>query len=333
MRYILILFTFFVFIQTTSATTFSEVAIQLQPEYPKPGDKVQISLKSYSQNLQGLNIEWLIGDNVLLKEGQGLTDLTLTAPLLGEQINLTIKVSGVVMATYSITPTAVDILWEAQTYTPKYYLGRALPVDSSQIIAVAIPHLGGEEKDTTKLIYNWYKGGKFLINSSGAGKSTLTTASPGLYDDYNLSVEVTDSLGKVLGQNGVHITTIEPKLIFYNILPLVGTNFSRALSTNSVNSSVIENLFTAIPYYFSINEPQELAYTWKISNAQSIQETQPNNLTITSTRQGSTISLIAQHPDILLQFSNIVYQFTDTNSLFNDYPTGESYESPFGNIE
>ncbi len=333
MRYLLTLFTFFMLAQTASAQGFSEVAIQLQPEYPKPGDTVQISLRSYSQNLQGSHIQWLIGDDVLLKEGQGLTNLTLTTPLLGEQIDLTIKVAGVVAATRTILATTVDILWEAQTYTPKYYLGRALPVDSSKITAMAVPHLGSRGEDGTKLIYNWYKGSKFLVDSSGVGKSALTTASPGLYDDYNLSVEVTDNLGKVLAQNGVHITTVEPELVFYGVSPLLGTNFSQALSANSANTLTIESSLTAIPYYFSVSEPQELAYTWRVSNARSLQESQPNSLTITSTQAGASISLSAQHPSVLLQSSRTSYQFPSANLLLDDYSIPGSYESPFGSTE
>ncbi len=327
MRYIFIFIIFTLSIQTAFAQSFREVAIQLEPEYPKPESIVQVSLQSYSQNLQGLKISWYL-DDVLIKEGNGLINLELTAPILGEQINLIIKINDTVVASRTIAPTMIDILWEAQTYTPKHYKGRALPVDSSRVRAIAIPHLG-RDTDPQDLIYNWYKESRLLTKQSGRGKNTLITDSPGLYDDYHLAVEVTDIQGKVLGQNGVRIISTEPELILYKTSPLLGTLFQNALSTKITQQQNIEQSLIAIPYYFSITKGQELSYVWRISGAQYIQDSAPNNITITNTNTKANISVTAQHQQSLLQSASTSYYFSGQNTIFNTQQ--QDYVSPFGN--
>jgi len=329
MRYTLILFILLAVAQTAFAQNFNEVAMSITPEYPKPGDIIQVSLQSYSQNLQGAKVSWLL-DEVLLKEGVGLTKSTITAPLLGEHITLIIKVNNKEQARRTITPATVDILWEAQTYTPKHYKGRALPVDSSTIRAIAIPQLG-KAVDTAGLIYNWYKGSTLLTKLSGRGKDTITTDSPGLYDDYNLSVEVTNASGIILSKNGVRITTTEPEILFYASTPILGIDLARAISTNNTSQPSNESTFVALPYYFSITEPQELQYTWSVSNAQYIQDTKPNSITLTTIGTGMSLSATAQHSKILLQSSSMSYRASQ------QIPTGDtaqqdSYQSPFDSI-
>jgi len=336
MRYIftLLILTLLTHTQISSAqgiASFSEVAIQLQPQYPKPGGTVQVSIQSYSQNLQGSNIGWYL-DDILLKKGQGLTNLELAVPLLGEQIQLIIKVNDTTVASRIIAPTTIDILWEAQTHTPRYYLGRALPVDSSKVRAMAIPHLG-KNAETKNLIYNWYRGSAFLPKRSGIGKNSITLASPGLYDDYNLSVEVTNSRGIVLGQNGVHISTVEPELIFYKTSPLLGIGLHNALTQDWAQQENIESAFTVLPYFFSVQSPQELQYKWRVSNAQSLQDTSPNSITVTRVGTGANISVSAQHKDVLLQSANASYRFPQAGNLFDSYTSGGAYQSPFGSAD
>ena len=331
MRYIYIILTLFFIAPTAFAQNFNEVAIGLEPEYPKPGDVIKISLQSYSQNLQGSKIGWYL-DDVLLKEDVGLTENTITAPLLGEHITLIIKVNNKEQARRIITPTAVDILWEAQTYIPQHFMGRALPVDSSTIKAVALPHLG-DAKKTENLIYNWYKGGRLLTKLSGRGRSTIITASPSLYDDYNLSIEITDSHGIVLSKNGVKITTVEPEILFYTSSPLLGINFTKAITTNNAQQLNNESAFVALPYYFSIANPQELTYKWRVSNARSLRGTQSNDIIITNKQTDAGISLTVQHPNVLLQSASTLYKFPNIDITNNNYSEPSSYESPFGVVE
>lgn len=59
----------------------------------------------------------------------------------------------------------VDILWQAETYTPPFYQGYARPSFGSDLKLFAIPHIKDSLGNTIakdKLIFNWQKDGKNL---------------------------------------------------------------------------------------------------------------------------------------------------------------------------
>jgi len=153
---------------------------------------------------------------------------------------------------------------------------------------------------------------------------------PGLYDEYNISVEITNQRGIVVGKNGVHITTVEPELVFYTSSPLLGINLARAI-INNVSQFGNESTFVALPYYFSITNPQELQYVWKVSNAQYIQNTKHNSITLTAIGQGMSLSVQAQHNKALLQSSSASYRTSGQSPTSSTTQQG-SYQSLFESI-
>jgi hypothetical protein len=306
-------------------SAFSEINAVFEPEYPNPGDLFTISLQSYSQNLQGMHIEWLL-DGLSFREGVGITSITATAPKSDEFLTVTVKIEGAIIWEKVINSTTVDILWEANTYTPRGYLGRALPVDKATITAVAIPH--GIKKDT-KLIYNWYKNGTLLVKESGFDRNTIQITGPGLYSDYNLSVTISNINQETLGQNGVKIVAVKPEIVFYEKSALLGTLFHTSLTKESQLSESIERVLVAEPYYFSVINPLDLLYTWRISNTEYLEGEAPNVLIIKNFLEGASITTKARHSSALLQSSSTTYTPLNINSLVNQDGEG-SYRSPFG---
>ncbi len=332
MHIFLIFILFFLITPTVHAQGFEEVSIQLEPEYPTPNSTVKARLQSYAQNLQSVNIGWYL-DDVLLKKGTGLTEITLATPILGESINVFIKIDDEIIAKRTITPTTIDILWEADTYTPSLYNGRALPTDSSKIRAMAIPHTG-TPIDTDTLIYNWYIGGQFLSELSGVGKDTITIPSPGLYDVYNLSVEITDTRGLTIGKNGVRIANTEPELLLYTLSPLLGIQLNKALAQNTpiyeTTQNITEKTIVAIPYYFSTQTPEALNYTWQTMRVQTFQQPVDNIITLGNAQNNAYISVLAEHPTILLQSAKTDYSFSNPSNLTDVY---DIYQSSFGDFD
>ncbi|GEM_PF-6933948 len=312
------------------AASFNSVSISTVPEYPKPGEATSISLQSYSYELQGLPISWYL-NGVFFKEGIGLTKISLSAPGLGSATSVKAQIGNITNTTLEIRPTTVDILWEADTSTPKYFLGRALPVDSSNIHAVAIPHLGNQ--DATNLIYKWYINGRFLKNLSGANRNTIVTSSPKLYDDYFLSLDILDNSGRTLGSNGVKIHSTEPEVILYNISPLLGVITYNALGAATIQESSIERTVLAVPYYFNTPSIGNLSYKWDIFNAEYIQDIGVDSITITDAQVGAGVSVEITNPEALLQSSHTAYRFKNYESLHNDTYGNGDYQSPFGSSE
>ncbi len=336
MRYLFISLAIFVTIaQPVYAITLPEinnlndVALSIEPRYPKPGDAVTASVQSYSHNLQGMDIKWSV-DGVVLGSGTGLTTTIFKAPELGKSLDLSVEVVGLTTLQRVVAPIMVDILWEAQTYTHPGYLGRALPVDNSWIRALALPHLGNDSNiDTTKLIYNWYKDGRFLIKDSGINRSSITTKSPGIYSKYNLNVEVTDLNGTPLGRSGVTILSTEPELILYESSPLIGTIFYRALLGSTPSTYTKESDVVAVPYYFSILNPSTLRYKWQSYNMRITQDSEPQIITILESVTGAALSVSARHKDVLLQSAKARYSISE-KSLVGGGSGQEGYLSPFG---
>ena len=329
--YIMIPYALFA-VELPEQSYFDEVNMTIVPEYPKPNEQFTATIQSYAHNIPGNNIQWYIGD-VLLTQGQGLNTLTLKAPIAGESLQITAKIGTIATAQRTIQPTVVDIVWEADTYTPTQYQGRALPVDSSNIIAQAIPHI--PNKDTTTLIYNWYKNDTFLAQHSGPEKDTIRIPSPGLFEEYILSVTITNTQGYTLGQTGVKIKTTEPEIVFYPKIPLTGITFSQALTKENMNIPNIEPTLVAIPYFFSIQTPEEIIYSWNIHGAQALQEENQNSITLTNTTPQITITLTARNPQTLLQSTKQSITISKTpNEATQSFSNtqNQSYTSPFGDF-
>ncbi len=337
MKYLYILFIFFLFAQTTfveaipGLSELNDVVLITEPVHPRPGSTITASLQSFSHNLQGMNIKWSV-DGTILHQGLGLTTVSIEAPSLGETIRLSAEVSNLTTVDRTITPIIIDILWEATTYTHKEYLGRALPVDGSRIRAMVIPHFGNSGIDDTKLIYNWYKDGRFLIKDSGINRNVIETESPRIFSRYNLNVEITDLQGIPLGRSGVTISSVEPELILYRSLPLIGTTFHKSLSNSSSTTITKENNIVAVPYYFSILNPNVLRYKWQSNNMKLAQNpgSEPQLITILESVIGSTLSVSARHRDILLQSARTNHSVI-RDRLLDNHNDGQGVRtSPFG---
>ncbi len=329
MRYILLLiFIIFFQLQLVSASSYSDVSLTLQPQYPQPGEIVQASLSTYAYNLQNIEIVWTL-DDALLQKGVGLTAISLSAPNLGKQATLKATIGTLAKAESVVAPVSIDILWEADTFSPPRYLGRALPVDGSYVRIAAIAHLG-VNISSDDLIFSWYKNGRLLANASGRGESSIYIDSPRLYADYTISVQVLSLNESMLGQNSVKITSTKPQLVLYPESPLLGTLFYNAITKNYEKSQDIESSIVAVPYNFSITSPLSLIYKWSIIGSKSIQNKNPNNISILKMLPSTEISVTASHPGAFSQSASKYYSPPSESMLDDIYSTESDYQSPFG---
>ncbi len=331
---IFILFTPYVQAYTPSNfDEFTDASMYIQPKYPEPGEEVLVNLQSYTNNLHNIFIQWLYGGKII-KEGVGVTNVKIIAPKLGKSLKLKAKIKGVTDLERDIAPILIDILWTAQTYTPKRYLGRALPTNRSKIQAVAIPHLGKSNIDPNKLTYNWYKNNRFLTKNSGINMSKITTASPNIYDEYILNVEVLDRKGNKLGRSGVNIKTVKPEVLLYTIHPLLGVRYNTSLNNPTLNNNISDEArIVAEPYYFSTINTNLLSYVWKANNMNLEKTSSPQSVTILKSTPGASLSVYVKDKNKLLQYSDTTYTMSRKNNSLNTSPNtqnNKTYTSPFG---
>jgi len=307
---------------------FNNVSITTSPEIPKPKEFTTIKITSFSYNLNSVNIQWLLNGD-LVKEGVGLSNISLQAPEVGKSIKVEALVGDLTAISTVLKPISIDILWEADTVTPQWYLGRALPVDQSKIKAVAIPHI--DKQASKNLIFNWFKDGKPLKQLSGVGSDHIIITAPGVYNDYILSVEVSDSTGRNLGSNGVKVLPVTPEVILYNTVPLLGTLYNEVIPKSGYVSRSIEPSFIAMPFYFSMPSTRPLQYKWSVNGARYTQNN-IDEITLINPSGALSISASISNPDHILQSSN-THKRIQAHLTSQIDIIGTGYESQFGPSE
>jgi hypothetical protein len=305
-----------IFAQTALLETNS-VSIGLSPENPGPNQTVRALIESFSVDLDSANIRWYV-NNVLVNQGLGVKKINFTTNALGKNTTVRAVISsdlGDYEKILSVNPTSVDIVWEAQTYTPPFYKGKALFTHQSQVMFAAFPHIvaDGKEIPKEKLIYTWSKDSTVLGEQNGYGKYTLSIIDSIISRPMTIAVSAQDPKSGLSAYSFITIEQQEPLILFYENSPLYGIRYNRSLS-NTTSLSSNEITVEAVPYFFSTNNTtntKDLTYTWSINN--TTVEDKQNTSSRIFRKVGditgvSNISLSIEHRQKILQ---------STTGLFN----------------
>ncbi len=248
-------------------TTFAGVVdVILSPDIPEPNQIISASLSGALVNFDLSDIYWYLDDEIQ-KHGVGEKSFSFTSGDVDERTILDVIIlipdGRRIDLQKVIDPMEVDLLWEANTYTPPFYRGKALPTYKSSIKVVAIPN---SKNIDNKFIYTWSI--DKLNNIAGAGGYNRTSfATFGSYAGYEREVSVnmvSFDKSKKLKKN-IKIESIEPELILYENNSLVGTLFNKALY-NTRNITKNEFSIKAEPYFITTGEMNNIKYEWAINN-------------------------------------------------------------------
>lgn len=276
------------------------------PRNPNPNESVTVTLKS-SALLPTTQVQWFVNGE-LKKEGVREQSIQVKTGGVGEATKIQVVVgSGENTATKTLVlnPGIVDILWEAQTYTPPFYRGKALPSSRTPLTLVAIPYLSGGEKvfSNDSLIYNWYQNYGKRGALSGYGQQTATIQSDFADGERLLKVVVVSPGGGPVAERKIEIPSFQPEILFY---PLGDTGI---LTAHAMGNDVFlkQGLLKIVakPFYFpfssSVNNPGE--YTWQVNNEDHPPSGEKNVLFLKTPEQSgeASISLIINNPTKLLQ--------------------------------
>lgn len=251
------------------------------PSFPPPHTETKISLDDYSLNTIGSNITWYV-DGVEQEDDRNERSIQITTGAIGKssivRVILSRPNSPSLSASRTIKPTQVDIVLESNTYTPHFYLGRALPTRDSLMRAIAIVNDGSTVSDSS-YVYSWSIDSSALEGGALKGKNVLDLEMPH-YDDNVLGVEVFTTGGELVGQGGVLLMATEPELHFYEYNPLRG--LSEREVTNPLRLLSEETTIYGEPYFIDarMNET-EATFSWSINNESvTHDEDIPNALTL-----------------------------------------------------
>lgn len=230
----------------------SPITLRAFPELPKPGETVRASVQSYSLDLNQTTVTWTLDGKVVLS-GIGQTSYSFVANSAGKQQTLRVAVSaptGTISQSVSFAPTEVDLIWEARSYVPPFYKGKAPMPYQGQVVITAMP---ATAVDPNKLIYTWKQDGKVLGPQSGYGKRSVEIKTGIVMRPMDVSVEVKAANGSYSASGKATIEMEQPKILLYNDNRLIGIQYNKAFSESTV-MKVPEFTLRAEPFGFSVAE-------------------------------------------------------------------------------
>lgn len=286
-----------------------DFSIEINPENPGPNEKVSAKLVTYSFDANRAAISWILNGEKKLS-GVGETKFNFTTDNAGSKITLVVSVktdNGIsVEKTLTFRPADVDLLWEAETYVPPTYKGKAIPTSESRIKVTALPHIvvDGAEVSSSNLIFDWERNFSNVQGASGYGKNSFSFRSAEIFGEDNISVAVSTYSRNITAQSRIRIKMGEPKIIFYKNKPIEGVLYNNALNGEiQLNDSEIS--VKAEPFFFSKRNMKSLKYEWTMNGEKISSDEAPNIVTLRA--EGGTgsanIGLRMSNPINILQFA------------------------------
>jgi hypothetical protein len=309
------------------------VSFDITPSNPKANQIVTVEIESFSIDLdRASRITWLV-DGEIMAQKAGLKTVQFRTGKLGSRSDVEVVIqsaeSGTVRQSVTIRPTEVNLLWEASSYTPPFYLGKALPASDADITVVAMAEFitsNGNKLSADDLIFTWEKDGKVLGSLSGRGKDTLRVVGPKISRISRIDVEVSSTGGTLQGKGTTFISAVSPKIVFYENNTVFGVRYEEAIDDRFTLLSE-EVKITAHPYFFSSNTRvvPSSSYQWRVDG--SLVESAPDDNSSIVLRQvgdgegSATVSLSIESANKILQFAKSSF------SMF--FGLGESAETLF----
>ncbi|OGI64684.1 hypothetical protein A3H53_03125 [Candidatus Nomurabacteria bacterium RIFCSPLOWO2_02_FULL_40_10] len=251
--------------QKIYAASESSISADTMPPYPEPYESTNVTLKSYTYNLDSVLISWSENGKVIAS-GTGKKSFSATAPAAGESAEVTATIylpDGAIERKIIIRPSVMELLWQANdSHIPPFYKGKALPTADSEVKVVAMPEIrtSGGLADPNNMTYAWKKDYTNNVDGSGYGKNFFLYINDYLEDSNTISVTASTVGEQHSSQASIEIGTAEPKILFYKNDSILGTIWEMAL--NSAHKIQGPEIVRAVPYFISPEEIRTPSLIW-----------------------------------------------------------------------
>lgn len=289
-----ILATFFV--AASAHAQFSAVPDPVQyivaPETPGPDAPVYIEAQGVGSFLGNSTITWTENGSVA-STGVGDANFQLTTGPVGTATTVHVEIDssqGTFTHDWVFAPSVVDLVWEADTSVPLFYVGKPLYSSGSTLKVVAFPTIvsGTSLVPASQLSFQWSLDGSLVPASSGLGKNTYIFQGDEVHNSEDVSVDIYFN-GNDVGSGDIVIPATTPQIVFYDADPLRGELLDFALPS-SFNLNASEVTLQAEPYYFansSLNSGA-LSYAWTLNGNDTAGPDSPKGvLTLRQTGTGA----------------------------------------------
>lgn len=311
---------------SASAQAIDPVRFIVSPETPGPNQEVRIEAQGIGAFLGDATITWRKDGQVELS-GPGERVLTFTTGSVGSRTTITIGINspthGQINREFVFAPSVVNLVWEADTYVPPFFKGKALYTAGSPLKVVAYPTvvINGSQVANGSLSFQWSRNGSAVPSASGLGRNAFSFLGDQLQVAEQVAVEI--FLGSTrLGSGQITIPTFEPLVVFYNRDPLRGVVYEQAFP-QSIALAGKEITVQAEPYYFSTASKSggQLSYGWELNGQQTTgPDAGQGILTLRQEGSGSGASTLGvsvqnNNPDNLIQRASNVVQIIFGNEM------------------
>ncbi len=248
--------------------------VKIIPSNPGPNETVRITIESYLSNMNKATISWSL-NGIVAMQGIGKTSFSFKNGAAGKTTSLVVSIltndGERVVKEFSWTPVGITLLWEAGTYTPPFYRGKALLSPQAQVKMTAIPDNTGTRNALSagNLVYVWERNGAVISDASGYGKNSFSFVGPKPYDETNVKVRTSSIDNTVNSESRVYLPLSNPLILFYEKDPLLGVWYNKPLDTEAMLKKK-ELSISAEPYFFSgearVGEnASTLKYIWSVN--------------------------------------------------------------------
>jgi hypothetical protein len=296
--------------QIENSPIMQALSVSVRPEYPKPNEVVEISIQSSALDLNAASIRWQV-NGVTEREGIGERRFSFVTGPLGSVSSVVVAITPFDKPAFSreftFYPAEVDIVWEAYTYTPPFYKGKASFTEESVVRLSALPRIinsNGELVPASNLTYRWLVNDK-VLSGSGYGKSSVGIQGSRWDNEEIVQVEVTTRDGAIKTVGEITLRPEKPLVALYEESPTLGTLWNRAIQGNfTLKNSEVS--FLAVPYHFVSSQLERgTQFVWSINGREVPNEGSGNLITLRndSGSQGQTnVGLDVRQESNLSQF-------------------------------
>lgn len=292
-----------------------QVSVDIVPEVPRPGDTVTLSVSTFGGiDINSAMINWVMNGKSSLK-GRGEKRFSFQAGTDGNlstiELHIQPQYGAEVVKTFKFNPAEVDVLWQANTYTPPFYKGKALYTPEADLQFVAMPNIidsAGQKIQPSKAVYDWEIGFNHIADKSGYGVNYFNYTGSIISKPTKIRVTAYDPLNKEsAGTGNLVVEPIQPTLLMYEVHPTYGTMFNNA-ANGTYNFGAQDIQLGVYPYFYSSNSRKGVNYQWSIND--NPLDTLPKNqdfLVLQKIKQDqgkSSITVSATMDDKALQLSN-----------------------------
>lgn len=275
------------------------VSLSAAPSSPSPGESITVRASTPLFDRNTAFFSWSV-DGAPRPEfdGLGKNTITLTAGSVGSVTRVSVSIRRLEgnggEGSFVIRVSDLALTYFADTYTPRWYKGKALPVQNSVVNVAAVPHiiLDGERIRSENLIYRWTLDEQKNV-LSGVGEDIFKVRlSPYTRNPVTVKVAIEDIEKRIRKEGSIFIEPREPRAGIYPFSPLGGIEPRNGTGFFFTPKRGLLD-FMAEVFFLPINTRKELGYVWRVDGLKT--EGAPNNpylLTVdTGTRPSGSVSL------------------------------------------